>query len=185
MQHVMDVWHVDAKRIHFDGYSMGGWMTWRMLCAHSDILASVAPIAAGTANPGCFTGSEPAKKIPILYTHGRNDGLVQYATATPQRDAVLAAWYPGVTPVVLGKDTDYEWDRWTSPEGNVFEFIQHDWECRFTLATLALKGHCFPGNDQFLGCDQPFPDGGLPPGAAHQMDWGKTVLQFFVDHPMK
>lgn len=185
MQHVINVWHVDAKRIHFDGYSMGGWMTWRMLCKHADVLASVAPIAAGTATPGCFAGGTvPVREVPILYTHGRVDGLVGFATATPQRDAVLATWFNGVTPEVVGQDTDYRWERWTSSSGNVFEFIQHDWECRFVLGTLALKGHCFPGNTLFLGCNEPYPDGGLPFGSAHQMDWGQTVLQFFIDHPM-
>lgn len=68
MQRVMNVWHVDRKRIHFDGYSMGGWMTWRFICKHADIIASAAPIAAGLqANGSCpFTGADmPSREVPI------------------------------------------------------------------------------------------------------------------------
>ncbi len=186
MQHVMDVWHVDPKRIHFDGYSMGGWMTWRFLCKYSDILASVAPIAAGSQQGGCpFVAPDlPARAVPILYTHGRTDGLVSFDTAITQRDAVLAAWYPGVQPQIVAQDTDYEWARYTNADGNVFEFIQHDWECQISLGTLALKGHCFPGvDDAGLGCAA-LPDGGVVASASHQMNWGETVLRFFLDHPM-
>jgi len=49
MQRVINVWHVDRKRVHFDVYSMGAWMTWRFICAHSDVLAWAASIAGGLA----------------------------------------------------------------------------------------------------------------------------------------
>jgi pimeloyl-ACP methyl ester carboxylesterase len=199
MQRVMRVWHVDPKRVHVDGYSMGAWMTWRLVCAHSDVLASAAPIAGGlqpmsscpfgpdgTGAPG--EPATPAQQIPILYTHGKNDGLVNFAQAMAERDAVVAAWYPGVEPEVVMKDFDYEWDRYTNSDGNVFEFIQHDWECGFVLPlggnNIALKGHCFPGSPAFLGCGRDT-NGKLDGGVVYPFNWSETVLQFFVDHPKK
>jgi poly(3-hydroxybutyrate) depolymerase len=198
MQRVMRVWHVDPRRVHFDGYSMGGWMTWRFVCAHSDLLASAAPIAAGlamgTSCPFDASGAVPAgqpgipsQQIPILYTHGKNDGLVNFSQAMTERDAVVAAWYPGVQPKVVAQAFDYEWDRYENSEGNVFEFVQHDWECGFVLPLggnqIPLKGHCFPGSNQFLGCGRA--NTKVDGGVEYPFNWMETVLQFFIDHPKK
>lgn len=187
MQRIIKAWHVDPKRIHFDGYSMGGWMTWRFVCKHSDLLASAAPIAGGAQAAGgscAFSDTEkPAQQIPILYTHGRNDGLVLFPTAQAQVDAVTKAWYPGVTPEVVAKDFDYEWDRYKNSDGTIFEFVQHDWACGFTFPVV-LKGHCFPGSNQFLGCGRDT-NGDFDGGIEYPFKWAETVLEFFVAHPRK
>jgi polyhydroxybutyrate depolymerase len=176
MNHVIDVWHPDAKRIHFGGYSQGGFMTWRFACNHADLIASVAPIAAGSAGvaPSCaFSETErPSRELPVFYTHGTTDGLVNYATAITQRDAVIAAWSLEER-AVLGKADDYEWDRYESPSGNVFEFAHHDWQTAFVIGPLVLKGHCFPGSGELLGC-----------GADTAFVWGEEVLKFYRAHPM-
>jgi len=98
--------------------------------------------------------------------------------------AVTAAWYSGVTPTAVAKDTDYQWDRYTNANGTEFDFFQHDWACGFKLGTIALKGHCFPGATQFLGCGRPGTsanDGGF----VYPFHWAETIFQFFVDHPKK
>jgi poly(3-hydroxybutyrate) depolymerase len=180
MQSVIDAWHPDPKRIHMDGYSMGGGMTWRFVCAYADILASAAPIAAGiTGLPGSAActfgaGDAPARQLPIFYTHGRLDGLWNFANATTSVTAVTGAWYPGVTSEVLGEASDYKWERWTNDEGTVFEFLQHDWVVQGDAANSGIGGHCFPGSPEGLGC-----------GADTAVNWAETTLQFFVDHPME
>ena len=177
LQSVMNVWHTDPKRFHFDGYSQGGWMTWRFICNHADMLASAAPIAAGagaTGNSCGFNDAEmPAREIPILHTHGRQDGLVDFSTTITERDALLAAWKMGDPTTIAGAPgTDYQWDRYTNANGTVYEFAQHDWTCDFVLAGRPIKGHCFPGSGDFLGC-----------GATNPYIWAEKVLQFFIDHP--
>jgi poly(3-hydroxybutyrate) depolymerase len=177
MQRVIAAWHVDPKRIHFTGYSQGGWMTWRFACKHADLIASVAPLSAGTTTPGgescTFAGDQlPARKLPILFAHGTTDGLVDFSTAVAQRDTVLAAWQLDA-PETVASGPDYEWTRRTGADGAIFEFIQHDWETAFNLGATPLKGHCFPGSGEFLGC-----------GADTAFNWGQTVLKFFQDHPM-
>jgi polyhydroxybutyrate depolymerase len=175
MQHVIDAWHVDPKRVHIDGYSMGGWMTWRFVCKYSDLIASAAPMAAGASRGVCdfSEANRPARQIPIFYTHGRLDGLVTYSQAETIVPQVTGAWYAGVTPSVIEEADDYRWERWTNAEGNVFEFLQHDWKFA-PGAVESLGGHCFPGSDGGLACP-----GGNP------VVWSETVLQFFIDHPME
>lgn len=183
MQRVMNVWHTDAKRIHFDGYSMGGWMTWRFVCKHADIIASAAPLSAGAdgISGSCtLSGSDvPSREVPIFYVHGTTDGLVAFTGATKRRDEILALWSMQELEVV-GEASDYKWTRYKNDNGTIFEFAQHDWENGFVLGSLALKGHCFPGvgkNGEFLGCEST--------GMANAFDWGEEVLKFFIAHPMR
>lgn len=178
MQRVINVWHVHPKRIHFGGYSMGGWMTWRFVCAHSDVIASFAPIAAGFQQGGCeFTDAQhPVREVPIFQTHGRNDGLVAFSTATQERDALIAYWKMTQDTVLGGApDQDYLWTRYKNANGTIYEFAEHSWETNFVLGTLKLLGHCFPGSDQFLGCAQTAPNA---------FTWGEEVLKFYQAHPM-
>lgn len=178
MQRVINVWHVHPKKIHFGGYSMGGWMTWRFVCAHSDLIASAAPIAAGFQSNGCdFTDAQhPAREIPIFQTHGRNDGLVPFGTATQERDALIAYWQMTQDSVLGGAaDKDYLWTRYKNANGTVYEFAEHSWETDFTLGSIALKGHCFPGSDQLLGCAKVAPNA---------FTWAEEVLKFYQAHPM-
>ena len=123
------------------------------------IPCAIAFGAASASLLGCTSSDSPKHgTIPILHTHGRNDGLVNFSQAAAERDAVVVAWYPGVTPEVVTKADDYEWDRYTNDHCTVFEFVQHDWACGFVLplgaSMIPLKGHCFPGSNQFLGCDR-------------------------------
>lgn len=77
MQQAMDAFDVNRDRVHFTGFSQGGWMTWSFICEHSDIIASAAPIAA----PGgdCFLDGEgPARKVPIFLISGTEDVLISY-----------------------------------------------------------------------------------------------------------
>ena len=178
LERVMNVFKVDPKRVHFTGFSQGGDMTWRMLCAHSDVIASAAPAGSGhSANEQCFSqGKSPARELPILFMHGTADALVPFSEAEAARDAVVAA-YGGGSPEVVSQDTEHLWSRWQGASGGLFEFVQHD----YTGAQL-LGGHCYPGSadpggepGQFFSfkCDQ-----------TAAFVWGEKVMEFFIAHPM-
>jgi poly(3-hydroxybutyrate) depolymerase len=146
------------------GFSQGGMMSYRQLCAHAEQLASVAPVAGG----GCFDGQEPAVEVPILYIHGHDDLVVSWsAVAVPQRDAVLAAWDFG-EPDVIESDDNFTATRWTTSSGTPFELWEHDFNGSFIAA-----GHCLPGPD----------DGGEFRCEASEFDQAEIVLDFFAEHP--
>ena len=165
---------VDTKRLHFTGFSQGGNMTFRFLCKHADFFASVAP-GAGT---GCTfqTGDTPSRQIPVLYMHGTKDALINFqANAIPQRDQVVSGWNMGAG-MVVSQGTGYVRTRYTSPSGNVFEFLQHD----YASANSILVGHCFPGStDMGQETGQLFPFGCVPP---NDFTWGVEVMAFFMAH---
>lgn len=164
LEATIDRFAIDPDRVHMMGFSQGGMMTFRMLCAHAEVLASVAP-AAGTA---CFDGTEPAVEVPILYMHGYQDYVIAWSLGASQRDAILAAWDFG-PPTVLEETGDYTATRWISGDGTAFEFWEHD------FTNFPYVGHCLPG---------PTDDGGeFRCAGAGQFDWAGEALLFFLSHP--
>lgn len=184
MMRAAAVYAIDPDRLHFTGFSQGGFMSWRFLCHHSDVLASVAP-AAGASNcvgtPACsFTGAEiPARQIPVLYMHGTQDtNYVPFSCAQPQVDAMAAAW--GLT--VESVDTEADFTR-THYTGGV-DFLAHDYTSSAQIPFIdqtRLLGHCFPGSDDPGGATgQLFPFGCDQPAA---FVWGEELVSFFLAHP--
>jgi hypothetical protein len=198
MLDVARAWHLDTNRIHMTGFSQGGYMTWRFLCAHSDVLASAAPAAAAgqpmlTIETLCeFAGpAGPARPIPILYMHGTQDGLVSFQNALVQRDAIVARYGAGAAEVVdrgpVHVRTRFEK---SGTPGAIFEFLQHDYSTAAGVGIppfgVALKGHCYPGSTDFT----PSAAGQLMPFACttpspSAFNWGELALEFFVEHPKR
>jgi len=178
----MRAYRVNPDRVHFTGFSQGGYMTWRMLCAHAELFASVAPAAActGTLFPACaFSATErPAVEVPVLYMHGRGDNIVAFSCGQGQRDAVVAGWSM-TTDSVVSMDADHTWTRWRSAGGNTFEFIEHGYEAYSRI----LGGHCFPGSPD-IGTSR-FGTSGFGCDATTPFDWGETVIAFFEAHPRR
>lgn len=67
---------VDELSIHFTGISNGGFMSYRMACEHSDLIASIAPLAGVTyLDTSDCTPSDP---VHVLHMHGTADSTVEY-----------------------------------------------------------------------------------------------------------
>jgi len=180
MERVAAAWHVDAARWHFTGFSQGGFMSWRFICAHADVLASVAPGAAcgdSFAFGDCsFMGEDvPSDPVDILYMHGTSDALIGFGCAYPRRDAVVAHFGLGAEEVVAEGDA-YRWTRHESDEVT-FEFIEHD----YAADSFILAGHCFPGSHDESGAPgQLFSYACVEPT---EVAWGEAAMQFFLAHP--
>jgi pimeloyl-ACP methyl ester carboxylesterase len=189
------VYGIDPDRVHMTGFSQGGFMTWRFLCQHADLFASVAPAAAASSCPvvgnpsgpaACtFTGSElPSRKLPILYMHGRADqNYIPFSCAQPQVDAIVHAWNLTSEGVVASSPT-YTRTRWSDGAGTVVELIAHDYFSNAQVPLVSatkLQGHCYPGST----------DPGAQPGQLFSFRceqpasfvWGDEVVEFFVAHP--
>jgi dienelactone hydrolase len=182
MMRVADVFRADRRRLHITGFSDGGWLTWRFVCEHADVLASAAPAAAsGYCSPerACdFVGAEvPAREIPLLLMLGTQDAYVEYTCAQEQVDAVVAAWSMTNEGTVERGD-GYHLDRYVSPGGTPFEVLVHDYASDASVPLIPdLVGHCYPGSeDAGEEPGQIFPFGCAPPNAFH---WGERVLEFF------
>ncbi len=181
VQRAIEALAIDEKRLHFTGFSQGGFMTWRFLCEHADALASVAPAAgcswSGATACAFSAGQMPSQPIPVLYMHGRKDGIVSWACAELQHEAVVDGWDLKQTQVI-SKDGDHEWTRFEGPNGAVYELVAHD----YLAKSLLITGHCYPGSgDQNGGAPGQIVGFGCQPPNA--FTWGEIAMEFFMAHP--
>lgn len=181
VEQVRDVFRADPAKLHVTGFSRGAFVTWRLLCDHSELFASAAPAGAGNGtNFGeatCFTpGRTPARKLPILFLMGRTDTSVGYATLTQIRDAAIAD-YAAAGPTNLAGDADYRHDRWTG--ASVIETFDHAYETVGDGPFASARGHCIPGSTT----DPYAPQYAIPCVLPNAFIWGEQVLAFFVAHP--
>jgi dienelactone hydrolase len=182
----------DPKRVHLTGFSRGGYVTWRLLCEHADLFASVAPSAAGSAPGGDCDGvveqscpfdatmpdGMPSLPVPVLFLIGRTDQPVPYACSARVRDQAIAAWGLGA-PAVLDGDSSYTHTAWQAPGGALLETFEHSYETVPDGPWGWIRGHCFPGSTY----DPYAPQYAVACAPPDSFVWGVEVMRFFAAHP--
>ena len=163
----------DPQRAHATGFSQGGSMTWRLVCAYADFWASVAPLSA---NMGCpFDASDsPSVEVDVLAVFGTKDAILSFEEhGVAQLEAALAGWPLGEAQP-LTKEDGLVATRYTTPTGTELQW----WVHTYTSKNPLLGGHCFPGSPEVDG----FP---LAFGCADvgTVDIGEVVMDFFLNHP--
>jgi polyhydroxybutyrate depolymerase len=181
---VIDTFEVDRRRVHVTGFSRGGFVTWRLLCGHSDLFASAAPAAAGSGRgqgeTTCFSdGRNPDRNVPVLFLMGRTDLAVDYRTMVSIRDAVIAR-YNATGPILIAGDAHYRHERWAGRDGGVIETFDHAYETSREGPWADERGHCVPGS-LFSPTAPRYAVPCTPPNA---FVWGEEVLRFFQAHAM-
>ena len=84
--------NVDDRRVYIVGHSNGGFMSYRMACDHSDIVAAIVSLAGATfLDPRDCTPTEP---VHVLQIHGTLDTTIFYG------GGCLANCYPGAVQTV-------------------------------------------------------------------------------------
>jgi poly(3-hydroxybutyrate) depolymerase len=165
---------IDRNRVHMGGFSQGGWMTWRFVCNHADLIASAAPIGAGASfdDEAGFgfscdfeVGALPTAEVDVVYVHGTDDPDIPCETAVQQRDLMVEAWEMEGPEIVM-ETADLRWSRWASTTGTVLEFIEHDW------VGGMLGGHCYPGSGATHGC-----------GEDTDIHYADVAISFYLAHP--
>ena len=173
---VEKAFQVMNERIHFTGFSQGGYMTWRFVCKYSEKFGSVAPIAHGAGNyissarplrirvmDNCFGSNE----LDILYAHGSKDATIHFSGAINTVKKIGGEWQLG-NAKIISEDENHKRIRFINSKGTKLEFLSYDWTSEYK----SLLGHCFPGSKAYLGC-----------GKNNSINWGEEVLKFFIDNP--
>jgi poly(3-hydroxybutyrate) depolymerase len=74
---------IDKNRVFIAGFSMGGYFTNSLACAHSDWFRAFAPISGGVSGTSC---SNASVKPPIMIHHGTADDIVAFSNGEATRD---------------------------------------------------------------------------------------------------
>jgi polyhydroxybutyrate depolymerase len=193
LTNVIQAFHADQKRIHIMGFSEGGFMSWRWLCGHSDILASAAPAAAGwdctvlkiTPEIGCqFSGSDvPARNIPILYMQGHKDQLMNPECVFQWLSSNVYPFLKLDAGTGIAGDANFDRTRFLDPNGVPFELITHQYSTDAQFFGVAVGGHCYPGSTD-LTITLPGQLMGFGCKDQCAFTWGEEAIKFFVAHPM-
>lgn len=88
-------YNIDLSKVYFTGFSMGGIMSYHMLCAMPSKVAAVASVS-GPMSDADITACNPGRSVPIMHMHGTADATVPYdSAALPSLSLVpttLAFW---------------------------------------------------------------------------------------------
>jgi polyhydroxybutyrate depolymerase len=112
---------IDRARVFSTGFSNGGFFSALLGCALSDRIAAVAPVSGGPLRVDCA----PARGVPILIQHGRQDSLIPIDRARAARDD----WLKVNQCAAATKQADgASCERWTACRaGAVVEYCEGDY----------------------------------------------------------
>jgi polyhydroxybutyrate depolymerase len=164
---------LDETHVHATGMSNGAMLTYRLACALSDTIASIAPVAGTIGIERCA----PRRPIPLLHFHGTADEFAPYAGGVGR--IVASGSFASVASTVSTfvringcrpepsrsvTDGDAIWTTYASTQDGPM----------VTLCAIDGGGHTWPGG-------KPVPGAGkttLDVSASEEM-W-----RFFRDHPL-
>jgi predicted peptidase len=87
LQHVLEEYPVDRRRVYLTGLSMGGYGSWDLAARRPELFAAVAPICGG----GDEAQAERLVGLPIWAWHGDQDNAVPVERSRRMIEAIRAA----------------------------------------------------------------------------------------------
>ncbi len=167
---------VDPSRIYATGFSNGGFLSHRLACELSDVLAAIAPVSGVLGIPP--DTCHPARAIPVLDIHGTADPVVPYEGGPALK----------LLPPIMFRSVPDTVAFWRSANAclgaPVVDFARGDASCvrwgdctagaDVELCTLTGDGHQWPGSALVVP--------GLGP-AGTSLDATSFIIGWFVAHP--
>lgn len=135
---------IDPSRVYATGMSNGGFLSHRLACEASDLIAAIGPVAGvlGIDSGACT----PDRPVPVIHFHGTADALVRYDggcdVCVYDSESVadtVAGWVArnGCTgePEVVLREGSVTCETTGGCDG----------DASVTLCTVSDGGHCWPG----------------------------------------
>lgn len=151
---------IDPQRIFATGMSNGGFMSNRLACEASDLIAAIGPVASVVGLVGCA----PARPVPIMMFNGTLDPLVPYAGAAN----AFVRWQ-GYNACTGAAETSF-----ANGDASCATYTACADDATTTMCTLDGDGHTWPGAEILL------PQYG---NTSSDLDATDAMWDFFVAHP--
>jgi polyhydroxybutyrate depolymerase len=168
IQHLQQQYTIDPRRIYATGMSNGGGMANRVGCDLADVIAAIAPVSGAYS---FWQNCQPARSMPVLAFHGKDDHAVPYegtrqrALEPPIHDWA-AAWaqrnHCTDLPAVAQPAQGVTREMWSNC-ANDAEVI---------LYVIDNHGHSWPGSDR------------LPAITSQAINATDVMWDFFTVHPL-
>ena len=136
---------IDRSRVYATGMSNGGFLSHRLACEASDVIAAIGPVAGvlGIDSSAC----SPNRPVPVVHFHGTADIVVRYDGGCPVCESdsesvadTVAGWVArnGCTgePQVVLRNGSVTCETTGGCDG----------DASVTLCSITDGGHCWPRN---------------------------------------
>jgi polyhydroxybutyrate depolymerase len=121
---------IDDKRVYSTGMSNGGFISNRIACEASDLVAAIAPVCGGLG-----IACSPSRPVPVMAFNGTEDPLFTYNLAVATNDAWIEADECTGTPEVTLMEGAATCETLSMCAGGV----------EVTHCSIEGMGHCWPG----------------------------------------
>ena len=162
-------YHLNPDSVFFTGFSMGGFMTYRMAIEHGDRITACAPVSGLISN--ALSSVIPVAPVRILHIHGTYDDIVGYNG--------YSSFFQN-NPIGLGVDEII--DFWRNANGcsgeptidtlpdlmnDGLRFIRYTYNCSTDLQLLKVQGgvHDWHGDAN-----------------QYDVDYREIIYEFFTGH---
>lgn len=131
---------IDRRRVYSTGMSNGGFLSHRLACEASDVIAAIAPVAGVIGVP--MESCTPGRAVPVIHFHGTSDLLVPYNGGS--------FGFPGVEETMMGWATRNGCDPTSMETYSMGDTTCQTWSgcdegVLVTLCTSRGEGHWWPG----------------------------------------
>lgn len=168
VEQVQREYNVDPKRIFFVGHSNGGFMSYRMACDHSDMVAAVASLAGATFADAADCGVE--EPVSVLQIHGTADETIAF-----EGGSLLGNPFPSATTTAATWATYDECGSETTIEERALDLVS---EIDGPESSRTVYTECPEG----VGVELWTIEGGVHvPGRTPDMSTG--IIDFLFAHP--
>jgi len=160
---------VDDKRIYATGMSNGGFLSHRLACEASDLIAAVAPVAAVNGMETCT----PSRPIPVLRFHGTADSLVPYEGIAGFVRNYISVEQSFTDWAARNGCTDgMPTESFQNGDAHCRSYTECDDDAEVTLCLVDGMDHCWPGGACLSG------------SAADDIVASERIIDFFGQHAM-
>ncbi len=163
MELAIEAFNVDTARVHFNGFSQGGFMTHRFICKYSDVIASFAPIAGANDSSHIIQNWQCTSVSPILEIGNPLD------SASFGMERIRDKYIAQMDPINYMEEE--------LPSGDGYTLTKYtDGIYEFQLLSHHFMGlpftHCIPGGTGIYHCN-----------TKGQLEIGETIIDFYIAHP--
>lgn len=132
---------IDPDRMYATGMSQGGFLAFDLVCNDGPDFAAIAPVS-GVMTPDMTEACAPARRLPVLQTHGTADDQIDYEASQAAVQWWVAFNGASATPEVTALSDDFP-DNGTTVDRIVFAGD----EAGVDVEHLRINGggHVWPG----------------------------------------
>lgn len=122
LDHIINTYNVDRRRIYITGLSMGGYGTYEMLTRYPDLFAAGIPICGGIGSMRTRMNLPVLKNTPLWIFHGEKDDVVPVEESKQIHEYLQSIGHENLKMTLY---PDLKHDSWTRTYGNreVYDFL--------------------------------------------------------------